>query len=102
MTDNQGQFSLELDEDVADGTFSNLVIVNHSDTEFVVDFVNVMPGVPKPKVKSRIILTPQHAKAFARVLNDHLERFEMTNGEIKIKAVNESGMPSNFGPKGEA
>lgn len=102
MIENDEQFGLELDEAVADGTFSNMVIVNHSDTEFVVDFVNVMPGVTKPKVKSRIILTPQHVKAFVSILNDHIESFEKVNGEIKSKVSREDLIHSNFGPKGEA
>ena len=61
--------NLELDENLAQGTYSNLALINHSVSEFVVDFVNVMPGVPKAKVKSRIILTPQHAKRFSKALN---------------------------------
>ncbi len=62
--------NLELDENLAQGTYSNLALINHSVSEFVVDFINVMPGVPKAKVKSRIILTPQHAKRFSKALND--------------------------------
>ena len=61
--------NLELDENLAQGTYSNLALINHSVSEFVVDFINVMPGVPKAKVKSRIILTPQHAKRFSKALN---------------------------------
>ena len=58
----KGQINIELDESVAEGTYSNLAIINHSVSEFIVDFIRIMPGVPKAKVKSRIILTPQHAK----------------------------------------
>ncbi len=65
----QGQINIELDADVAEGTYSNLAIINHSVSEFVVDFVNIMPGVPKNKVKSRIILTPQHAKRLVKALS---------------------------------
>ena len=64
----QGQINIELDEKIAEGTYSNLAIINHSVSEFVVDFINIMPGTPKSKVKSRIILTPQHAK---RLLKKH-------------------------------
>ena len=60
-----------------------LALINHSVSEFVVDFMNVMPGVPKAKVKSRIILTPQHAKRFSKALNDNISRFERSNGVIK-------------------
>ena len=68
--------NLELDENLAQGTYSNLALINHSVSEFVVDFINVMPGVPKAKVKSRIILTPQHAKRFSKALNDNISKFE--------------------------
>jgi len=75
--------NLELDENLAQGTYSNLALINHSISEFVIDFVNIMPGVPKAKVKSRIILTPQHAKRFSQALNENISRFEKSNGSIK-------------------
>ena len=75
--------NLELDENLAQGTYSNLALINNSVSEFVVDFINVMPGVPKAKVKSRIILTPQHAKRFSKALNENISKFERSNGEIK-------------------
>jgi hypothetical protein len=96
----QGQINIELDEAVAQGTYSNLAIINHSVSEFVVDFVTIMPGVPKSKVKSRIILTPQHAKRFLKALNDNVKRFENTHGEIKD--YQQPPIPINFGPTGEA
>ena len=77
------QLNIELDQDVAEGTYSNLAIINHSTAEFIVDFVNIMPGVPKAKVKSRIILTPQHAKRLAKALADNVRKFEQVHGEIK-------------------
>ncbi len=64
------KINIELGEDVAAGTYSNLAIITHSNTEFVVDFVRLMPGVPKAKVKSRVILTPQHAKRLMKALKD--------------------------------
>lgn len=97
---NQGQINIELDEKVADGTYSNLAIINHSVSEFVVDFVNIMPGVPKSKVKSRIILTPQHAKRLLKALNENVVRFEKAHGEIKD--YDQPPIPLNFGPTGEA
>ena len=66
----QGQINIELDEKIAEGTYSNLAIINHSVSEFVVDFINIMPGTPKSKVKSRIILTPQHAKRLLKALSE--------------------------------
>ena len=96
----KGQINIELDESVAEGTYSNLAIINHSVSEFVVDFVNIMPGVPKSKVKSRIILTPQHAKRLTKALNDNVKRFEQAHGEIKD--YEQPPMPLNFGPTGQA
>ena len=103
MADNnkdQKQLNIELDENVAEGTYSNLAIINHSVSEFVVDFISIMPGVPKSKVKSRIIITPQHAKRLLRALNDNVQRFESAHGEIK--EFEQPPIPMNFGPTGEA
>lgn len=102
MNEEQNQFNIELDEVTAEGTFSNLAIINHSNTEFVVDFVNIMPGVPKAKVKSRIILTPQHAKRLLNALQENVQRFEASNGEIKDVDAPPSLSSINFGPKGQA
>jgi len=96
----QNQLNIELDEKVADGTYSILAIINHSVSEFVVDFVNVMPGTPKAKVKSRIILTPQHAKRFMKALAENVSRFEESHGEIKD--YEQPPIPMNFGPTGQA
>ena len=68
--------NIELDEKTAQGQYSNLVVVNHSPTEFVLDFVNIMPGSPKAKVSSRIIITPQHAKKFLKAINENISRYE--------------------------
>ena len=96
----KGQINIELDERVAQGIYSNLAIINHSQSEFVVDFITIMPGVPKSKVKSRIVLTPQHAKRFLKALNDNVKRFENAHG--KIKDFEQPTIPLNFGPTGEA
>ena len=96
----QGQINIELDENVAEGTYSNLAIINHSVSEFVVDFVNIMPGVPKNKVKSRIILTPQHAKRLVKALSENVKRFEKAHGPIKD--YEQPTIPINFGPTGQA
>lgn len=102
MSQEQKQFSIELDEATAEGTFSNLAIINHSSTEFVVDFVNIMPGVPKAKVKSRIILTPQHAKRLVEALNENIERYEQANGVIKDVGTPYNLSSVDFGTKGQA
>jgi hypothetical protein len=91
-----GQLNIELPEEIADGTYSNLAIINHSSAEFVIDFVRVMPGVPKAKVKSRILLTPQHAKRLLGALAENIKRFEANHGKIKdMEAM--PGLPMNFG-----
>ena len=96
----EGQINIELDDKIAEGTYSNLAIINHSVSEFIVDFVSVMPGQPKAKVKSRIILTPQHAKRLVKALADNVHRFEKSHGEIKD--YEQPPVPMNFGPTGEA
>lgn len=96
----QAQINIELDEQIAQGIYSNLAIINHSQSEFVLDFVAIMPGVPKSKVKSRIVLTPQHAKRLLKALGDNVARFENAHGEIKD--YQQPPIPINFGPTGEA
>jgi len=97
----QQKLNIQIDDDVAQGIYSNLAIINHSQTEFVLDFVNIMPGAPKNKVKSRIILTPQHAKRLMRALSDNISRFEKSQGSIKEQ--DKTNIPLNFGgPTGEA
>ena len=89
------QLNIEISEEVAEGEYANLAIITHSHAEFVIDFVNVMPGTPKSKVKSRIILTPQHAKRFMKALTENVARFETANG--KIQDLEEVQLPMNFG-----
>jgi hypothetical protein len=91
----QNQLNIEISEEVAEGEYANLAIITHSHAEFVIDFVNVMPGTPKSKVKSRIILTPQHAKRFMKALTENVQRFEAANG--KIQDLEEVQIPMSFG-----
>ena len=93
---NENQLNIELSEEIAEGIYSNLAIITHSNSEFVLDFIRVMPGVPKAKVKSRIVLTPEHAKRLLSALQDNIEKFEVINGRIKIQPET-SGFPMNFG-----
>lgn len=102
------ELSIELTEEVAEGIYSNLAIITHSTTEFVLDFIRVVPGVPKAKVKSRIILTPEHAARLLGALQDNLVRFE---AQLKAAANNNQSAepvskdfpyPLDFNPKGEA
>jgi hypothetical protein len=93
------QLNIELSEDVAQGIYSNLAVITHSSSEFVVDFVRIMPGVPKANVKSRVILTPEHAKRLLMALQDNIKKFESLHGPIKnIKPGSDPSMPPmNFG-----
>lgn len=89
------QLNIELSEEVADGIYSNLAIITHSNSEFVLDFVRVMPGVPKAKVKARVLLTPQHAKRLMRALADNVQKYEAVHGPIREAEMPE--IPMNFG-----
>jgi len=98
---NNQEINIELNDDIASGIFSNLALINHAPTEFVVDFIQMMPGVPKAKVKSRIILTPQHAKKFLRAMAENIHKYESQFGEI-VDLETFNGTPLNFGTPAEA
>jgi uncharacterized protein YpuA (DUF1002 family) len=99
---NENQLNIELTEEIAEGIYSNLAVITHSNSEFVIDFIKVMPGMPKAKVKSRIILTPQHAKRLMSALKDNLNKFEQINGQIE-GGNEQNPFPYNFGgPTGQA
>lgn len=78
------QLEIEMSEEIAQGTYSNLAIISHSSSEFVLDFIRVVPGIPKAKVKSRIILTPDHAKRLLAALEENIQKFEKMNGTVSI------------------
>jgi hypothetical protein len=86
MADNknpqQPAINIEISEEIAEGVYSNLAIISHSHSEFVVDFIRMVPNVPKAKVKSRVILTPQHAKRLLFALKDNLQKYEAQFGKI--------------------
>ncbi len=97
---NPNQLNIELNEQIAEGTYANLAIITHSNSEFVLDFVRVMPGVPKAKVKSRVVLTPFHAKRLLGALADNVAKFEANFGEIKDDQPGQQEQPfppMNFG-----
>ncbi len=89
------QINIEISEEVSEGSYANLAIITHSHAEFVIDFVNVMPGTPKSKVKSRIILTPFHAKRFMKAMIDNVKKFEAANGTIQD--MDQIEIPFTFG-----
>lgn len=91
-----GQLNIELTEEIAEGIYSNLAIITHSNAEFVLDFIRMMPGTPKAKVKSRVVITPQHAKRLMKALADNVKKFEAVHGKIK-ETEQPKGLPINFG-----
>lgn len=96
MKDQNNEIDVELNEEIAQGTYANLAIISHSTSEFVIDFVRMMPGLPKAQVKSRIILTPEHAKRLALSLQDNLARYEAIIGKIDTHSP-EAPIISGFG-----
>lgn len=99
----QQQLNIELNDEVAQGNYSNLAIITHSPAEFVVDFIRVMPNTPKARVQSRIILTPQHAKRLLRALQENVAKFETQHGKITETGGHDNMIPMNFGgPQGQA
>ncbi|QMU30281.1 DUF3467 domain-containing protein [Adhaeribacter radiodurans] len=92
----QNQINIELSEEIAEGEYANLAMIAHSSSEFVIDFIRLMPGIPKAKVKSRIVITPEHAKRLLAALADNIQRFESSFGTIK-QTQEEPSFPMNFG-----
>lgn len=98
---NKGQIEIKLPEDEANGTYANLVMITHSASEFILDFIAVMPGVPKAEVVKRMVLTPDHAKRLANALTENVDRFEEEHG--KISGKERFDIPFNYrGPTPEA
>ena len=92
----KNQINIELSDEIAEGVYANLAMIAHSNSEFVIDFIRLMPGVPKAKVKSRIVITPEHAKRLLYALKDNIEKYEDTFGAIK-KTDDTPKFPINFG-----
>lgn len=92
----KNQINIELTEEIAQGTYSNLAMITHSNSEFVFDFIRLVPNVPKAKVKSRIIMTPEHAKRLMFALKDNLAKYEAVHGDIKDLGQGPI-LPMNFG-----
>ncbi len=102
MEEEENQINIELSEEMAEGVYANLVMIAHSNSEFVLDFIRLMPGVPKAKVKSRVILTPEHAQRLLLALQDNINKYETNFGEIR-QSSDPIPFPMNFGgPMGEA
>lgn len=97
---NNGQLQIELKEEVAQGTYANLAIITHSSSEFILDFIRVMPGMPKAGVQSRIVLAPEHAKRLLRALEENIGKYERAFGLIRMP--DERTFPPLPNIKGEA
>ncbi len=93
----QNQINIELTDETGQGIYANLAVITHSSSEFVLDFVRIMPGLPKAKVQSRIILTPEHAKRLMGALQENISKFESVNGPVKISNKSGNSIPMNFG-----
>lgn len=99
MEEKKQQLNIELSEEVAQGIYSNLAIITHSASEFVIDFVRIMPGIPKANVKSRLILTPEHTKKLLLALQDNIAKYESMHGKIKhIENFGGGNITQGFGP----
>lgn len=92
----QNQINIELSEEIAEGIYSNLAMIAHSNSEFVIDFIKLMPGVPKARVKARVIVTPEHAKRLLLALKDNIDKYEANFGTIK-QTQGAPKFPMNFG-----
>lgn len=96
--------NVEISDEIAEGTYANLAMIAHSNSEFILDFIRLMPGLPKAKVKARIIVTPEHAVRLMAALKDNIRKFEEAHGPIQSPGDGGSAFPfpMNFGPGGEA
>ncbi len=98
------ELNIELPEGIAEGSYSNFALISHSGSEFVIDFIKMLPGIPKPKVTSRIIMTPENTKNLALMLSENIRNYEKQFGEIRLGVENgEQQVPAaGFGKKAEA
>jgi len=96
----ENQLQIELNDEIAQGTYANLAIITHSSSEFILDFIRVMPGLPKAGVQSRIILAPEHAKRLLRALEDNIRKYEANFGPLDLG--DESNIPPMMNMGGEA
>mgnify|MGYP002317967902 FL=1 len=91
---NNGQLQIELKEEVAKGTYANLAIITHSTSEFIVDFVSLLPGLPKANVQSRVVMTPENAKRLMFALQDNIVKFEKNFGTIRMPEEQQAQDPN--------
>lgn len=99
MDENKNEINIELTEDIADGIYSNLVLISHSGSEFILDFIRIVPGMPKAKVHSRVIMAPPHAKGLLRALGENIDKYEAQFGEIPGQPGGPNTNQFNFKPR---
>ena len=102
MDQNENQLNIELSEEVAEGVYSNLAVITHSQAEFVMDYIQMMPGMPRAKVRSRVVMSPQSAKRLMRALIENVQKYEQSNGIIKDEDTNPFPPMSFGGPVSQA
>jgi len=96
MAEQKQQISIELPDELAEGTYANFAVITHSPAEFVMDFIRVLPGTKKSRVHARIIMAPQNAKALLRALEENIRRYEERHGEIRSSGKEEPGKQIGF------
>lgn len=101
-TQQENQFQMGINPEVAEGTYSNLALITHSSSDFILDFATALPGMPQPQIKSRIIMAPEHAKRLLQALQGNVYNYEQTFGKIVLPDVPEQPMKPFTIPKGEA
>lgn len=102
MDNEKKQISLELKPEIAKGTYSNLAIITHSRSEFIIDYATMLPGLAKPEISNRIVMTPEHAKRLLMALQDNIIKYENQFGLIDIDGKSKGGTfnLNDFGPFG--
>lgn len=99
---NQNQFQMGINPEVAEGIYSNLALITHSSSDFILDFACALPGMPQPQIKSRVIMVPEHAKRLLQALQSNIYNYEQTFGKIKMPNEPERTIAPFNTPKGEA
>ena len=99
---NNQSLEIELNETVAEGVYANMTVLAHSPSEFVIDFISVLPGVTKGQVRSRVIMAPGHVKRLMYILQDNISRYESLFGEIKMPCMEKPAGIRKIKPRGDA
>ena len=87
------QLQIQMDDDVAQGQYINMAMVNHSETEFTLDMIYIQPQQPKAKVRARLITSPKHCKRLLLALQDNIGKFEAKFGTIDVSGPGPGDLP---------